>query len=166
MGEEELTSYLTKHKVDISKFGKDGTKSIRQFSAELIRGEAQLMEDGKGQLSRIVDLIILIITKPDTNEVLVQAEQILPDKKVVPRNRLPGPKRRPDENQFLAARRFIKTHLEIDENLVKFSDNVEFIEEEKPSPSYPGVGTLYRKRFIRAEVRLPGSNPMAAGAAL
>merc|ERR1712228_514433 len=90
--------------------------------------------------------------KPETNEVLVQTEQILPDRKVNELNRLPGGKRRPDENQFLSARRILRKQLDADENQVKFSEIVKFVEEEKSSPTYPGVSTLYRKRLINAEV--------------
>jgi len=104
----------------------------------------------------------LIISKPDTNEVLVQTEQILKDK-VNPLNRLPGAKSRPDENQFLSARRIIKKQLEIDENAVKFKEKADFVEEEKSSPSYPGIVTVYRKRLIYAEVCTSGASSSKGG---
>merc|ERR1712194_389311 len=111
-----------------------------------------LMTGQDGKLLRIVDVVLMIIKRPGTNEVLVQAQQIMPDKKPNELNRLPGAKCRPDENQFLSARRVVRKQLEIDENAVKLSENVEFVEEEKSSPSYPGLVTLYRKRLIHAEV--------------
>jgi len=150
--EEALCKYLTNLGVDITKFGVDGSKSIKEFSAELIKGEATLMQDVGGRVSRIVDVVVLVIKRPGSGELLAQSEQILADKSVVPLNRLPGAKRRPDENQFLSARRILRRQLGIDENSVKFDENVEFIEEEKSSPSYPGLVTVYRKRMIRAEV--------------
>jgi hypothetical protein len=67
-------------------------------------------------------------------------------------NRLPGAKRRPDENQFLSARRIIRRQLEIDENQVEFDIKVKNIEEEKSSSGYPGLKTVYRKRIIIASM--------------
>merc|ERR1712039_765492 len=150
--EEALCTYLTNLGVDIEKFGVDGSKTIKEFSAELIKGEATLMQDQQGRVTRVVDVVVLIIKRPNTGEILAQAEQILADKTVIRLNRLPGAKRRPDENQFLSARRILRRQLDADENQVKFSEIVKFVEEEKSSPTYPGVSTLYRKRLINAEV--------------
>merc|ERR1740121_1080447 len=110
------------------------------------------MLDAKARLNRIVDVVVCVIRNPRTNEILVQSEQMWPDKRVVPQNRLPGAKRRPDENQFLSARRIFRRQLEIDENAVKFDENVEFVEDEKTLPAYPGLVTVYRKRLIRADI--------------
>merc|ERR1712190_162728 len=82
----------------------------------------------------------------------------LPDKKVKQLNRLPGAKARPDENQFLSARRIIKKQLEIDENAVKLEEKVDFVEDEKSQPSYPGIITVYRKRLIYAKVHLASAS--------
>jgi len=150
--EEALCTYLTNLGVDIEKFGVDGSKTIKEFSAELIKGEATLMQDTKGRVTRVVDVVVLVIRRPGTGEILAQSEQILADKTVIKLDRLPGAKRRPDENQFLSARRILRRQLGIDENSVKFDENVEFLEEEKTSAAYPGLVTVYRKRMIRAEV--------------
>jgi len=149
--EEALQEHLTGLGVDVAAFGQGGTRSLREFSSELLRGEANLMQDASGALRRVVDVVLLVITKP-TGETLVQAEQLLADGHRVALNRLPGAKRRPDENHFLSARRILRRQLEIDENQVRLNQEVEFVEDEKPSPSYPGLTTLYRKRLIRAEV--------------
>jgi len=150
--EEALHSHLVGLGIDVAKFGQGTAKSLLEFSNELVKGEATLMQDSSGTLKRVVDVVVMIITNPKTNETLVQAEQFLPDGHKVTLNRLPGAKRRPDENQFLSARRIVRRQLELDENLVRLSQEVEFVEEDKPSPSYPGLTTLYRKRLIRAEL--------------
>merc|ERR1712032_1682804 len=58
LGEEALRNHLTTMGVDVSKFGQDGCKTIKQFSAELIRGESTLQQDAASQqLIRIVDVV-------------------------------------------------------------------------------------------------------------
>jgi len=150
-GEEALRAQLTKAGVDVSKFGNPGTKTLREFSAELVKGECTLLQDEKRGAMRVVDVVVLVV-KRKGDQVLVQTEQIGADGKKMVLNRLPGAKRRPDENQFLSARRSIRRQLEIDENQVEFDVKVKNIEEEKPSPGYPGLRTVYRKRIIFASM--------------
>jgi serine/threonine protein kinase len=157
MNEEALRQALTKANIDSSKFGtklESGVqaKSLKEFSAELIKGESTLLQDDNSQLLRVVDVVVLIIKRKNGDEILVQTEQTLPDGKKTILNRLPGAKRRPDENQFLSARRIIRRQLEIEECSVQFDTNVQSIEEEKPSPNYPGLKTVYRKRLITANM--------------
>merc|ERR1719162_642951 len=111
------------------------------------------MNDPNGTLIRVVDLIIIKITNPSSGDVLVQAEQTFPDGTKNALNRLPGAKRRPDENQFLTARRVLRKQLKIDENMVRLdAKGVRYFEEEKSSPAFPGLRTVYRKRLIKAEL--------------
>merc|ERR1712151_1353505 len=95
-------------------------------------------------------------------EILIQTEQIDSHGRRARLDRLPGAKCRPDENQFLSARRILRRQLDIDENLVKLARQVAIIEEVKPSPAYPGLKTVYRKRMIRAEL-LVTEKPGAVG---
>merc|ERR1719163_2283007 len=68
-------------------------------------------------------------------------------------NRLPGTKRRPDENQFVTAQRVLKRQLKMDENFASIKqDDVKVLEDDQQSLSYPGMKTLYRKRIISAEL--------------
>jgi len=150
-GEEALRAQLTKAGVDVSKFGTPGTKTLKEFSAELIKGESTLLQDEKGGAMRVVDVVVLVV-KRKADEVLVQTEQTSADGKRMVLNRLPGAKRRPDENQFLSSRRIIRRQLEFDENQVEFDIKVKNIEEEKTSSGYPGIKTVYRKRIIFASM--------------
>merc|ERR1712226_136270 len=68
-------------------------------------------------------------------------------------NRLPGSKRRPDENHFLAAKRVLSRQLHISEDYIKIDEQgVHIVQEDKDSPSYPGLRTVYVKRIISAEL--------------
>merc|ERR1719343_766665 len=65
--------------------------------------------------------------------------------------RLPGVKRRQDENMFWAAHRMINEQMKINENMVSMNpENVVLIEEEKPSEVYTNLPTIYRRRIISA----------------
>lgn len=152
LGEEALKQHLTSVGIDVNRFGQANTRTIKEFSAELIKGEATLMQDPVGGLVRVVDVVLLIISRGKSAEILVQTSQIFPDGTPQTLNRLPGAKRRPDENQFLSARRILRRQLEIDENLVLLDVDVQNVEEEKSSSSYPGLKTVYRKRLIKAQL--------------
>mmetsp|Transcript_64066 Transcript_64066/g.206364 ORF Transcript_64066/g.206364 Transcript_64066/m.206364 type:complete len:756 (+) Transcript_64066:151-2418(+) len=135
--EENLSEFLTSNKVDVTKFGKDENKALKELTDELLKGEAALMKiDSK--FLRVVDVVILKLVHG--SHVLVDAD-----------SRLPAVKRRPDENMFLAAHRVLSKVLKINENFVDLSkDDVQVTEEETKSPSYFNLPTLYRKRTITA----------------
>jgi len=152
LDEEALREYLVSCNIDIAKFGQDGTKSLKEFSSELIKGETRLLQVASGEILVITEVVMLILHNPATKETLVQTAQVWPDGKTSHQARIPGAKRRPDENQFLCARRILKRQLEIDENAVRISQEVGYIEEDRSSKSYPGLKTVYRKRVIRGEV--------------
>mmetsp|Transcript_126589 Transcript_126589/g.218421 ORF Transcript_126589/g.218421 Transcript_126589/m.218421 type:complete len:767 (-) Transcript_126589:152-2452(-) len=151
MTEEELRAYLQANKVDVSLFGQNHTKTLKDYSAELIKGESSLMQDAGGSLTRVVDVVVIKLVHSVTQSILVQTEQSYPDGTKVPLKRLPGAKRRPDENQFLTAKRILKRQLKVDENHVTYdAKDVQVVEEEKESLAYPGLRTVYRKRIITA----------------
>eukprot|EP00933_Yihiella_yeosuensis_P033266 TRINITY_DN27000_c0_g1_i1.p1 TRINITY_DN27000_c0_g1~~TRINITY_DN27000_c0_g1_i1.p1 ORF type:complete len:769 (-),score=217.56 TRINITY_DN27000_c0_g1_i1:132-2438(-) len=156
MDEDSLTTHLKGLGVDVTKFGKDGARTLKEFSSELIKGETRLLQAASGDLLVITEVVMLIVTNPQTNETLVQVQQVSPDGAVSNKARLPGAKRRPDENQFLSTRRILRRQLEIDENAVIISTDIGYIEEEKSTKSYPGLKTVYRKRVIKASV-IPGA---------
>ncbi|CAJ1357773.1 unnamed protein product [Effrenium voratum] len=135
LDEEALREYLTSHNIDIKKFGKDGTKSLKEFSNELIKGETRLLQVDGGEILVITEVVMLILQNPEAKETLVQTAQVWPDGKASHQARIPGAKRRPDENQFLCARRILKRQLEIDENAVRISQEVGYIEEDRSSKS-------------------------------
>lgn len=152
LNEEALQAYLTGLGIDVQQFGRGDTRSLKELSCELIRGESTLMQDATGALKRVVDIVVMILTNSMTGDILMEAERILPDGHSTPLNRFPACKRRPDENQFISARRILRKHLEIDENLVRLNQEVQFVEDETTSAAYPCLKTVYRKRIIRAEI--------------
>jgi len=127
---------------------------LKEFSAELVRGEATLVKRAGGGLQRVVDVVMLVIENPLTGEVLVQTAHEKKDGHKTTLNRLPGAKCRPDENQFLMARRILRRQLDMNENDANFVLEVHVVEEEKQTDFYPGLKTVYRNRLIRAQLAL------------
>jgi hypothetical protein len=148
--EDELRLFLRSGGVDLSDVG----RPLEDLSAELVRGECALRRRPDGGVLRVVDVIMLKLERVDTGEILIQTGEVSTCGQEGPaRNLLPSGKRRPDENQFDAAKRILTSSLKIDENYINFDLNKATIaEEEGDSPSYPGLRTLYRKRIISAEV--------------
>lgn len=140
--EEELQLFLQSNNVDTSKFGSDGAATWKAFSDELVKGEAQLHRKPDGSLTRLVDVVILEISRAN-GDVLVEVHPA--------GGRLPAVKRRPDENPFWAAKRVLARSLRISENLVRLRENDAcLIVEESESKAYPGLSTIYRRLVIPA----------------
>jgi len=160
-----LGRFLQAHHIDPSAFGKERTKTLQELSTELITGESSLMSLPAGDVVRIVDVVLLqlkvtmqahgsgvehllVVTKETSASSAGSESQV---------NRLPGTKRRPDENHFHAAKRILQRQLKVPENFINLdAENVQVWEEEKDSPSYPGLRTVYCKRIIKAELQAGG----------
>jgi len=151
LNEEDLTVYLKTYRVDIEQFGVGKAKTLQEFSSELLKGESSLCHGTDGQIIRVVDVVLLKLKNAQNGKYLVQAAQTYPDGTNVTLNRLPGTKRRPDENQFLTARTIVQRQLKINDNHVTCAaHDVQSVEEEKTSNAYPSIRTVYRKRIINA----------------
>jgi hypothetical protein len=148
--EEQLEEYLKANNVDTAKFNEGSTKSLKDFSDELVRGEAHLVKNSQGQITRSVDVVILHITKAN-GECLVQVSETANGQTKM-LNRLPAVKRRPDENMFWAAHRVLSKVLRVEENSVNFDANdVKIVEEQSSSTAYFGLPTKYRRFIINAQ---------------
>eukprot|EP00928_Gymnodinium_smaydae_P020352 TRINITY_DN17867_c0_g4_i1.p1 TRINITY_DN17867_c0_g4~~TRINITY_DN17867_c0_g4_i1.p1 ORF type:complete len:778 (-),score=158.85 TRINITY_DN17867_c0_g4_i1:186-2474(-) len=157
--EDELRQYLIENKVDPEIYGKGPAKTLAELSAELTKGESSLMVQKDGVVVRIVDVVVLHITKAGVAEVLVEAQEKLADGTINRLERLPGAKRRPDEHMFTAAQTLLRRQLQMDENCVTIDNtNTKLVEMEKDSLAYPGMKTIYRKRIISAELYKPSDS--------
>jgi serine/threonine protein kinase len=154
--EDELLSFLTEHKINVTAFGQNHAKTLKEFSTELIKGESSLMVQPNGQVVRVVDVVLLYLSKQGTKDILVETQEKFGADDIKALNRLPGTKRRPDENHFVTAQRVLKRQLKMDENCANIQkEDVKVIEELKDSSSFPGLQSLYRKRIIKAELLAP-----------
>jgi hypothetical protein len=165
LSEEELGEHLRTHAVDTERFGRDGALSLKDFSDELRRGTSCLVErpedtttassSSKTRLVRCVDVLLLKLVRKDTGLVLAELDATASGSSSQA-SRLPGLKRRADENEFLAAKHAIHKKMHWNLNWVSFgaaAGNV--IEEETDSAKFPGLPTVYRKTILSAEVAEP-----------
>jgi len=151
MNRAALNQFLKKNKVDVSQFGKGKAKTLKQLSDELLVGECTLIVAEGGSVIRVVEPVLLTLINSESRQVLLQTEMTHPDRTKVSLNRLPGSKRRPDENMFLTCKRIISKNLDINSNQVTFDKNsVLVFEEERMSTGYPCLKTLYRKTVVTA----------------
>jgi hypothetical protein len=157
MKADDLMQFLTSNKVDISQFGQGKAKSLQDFSAELLKGECQLIQDPEsGAVVRIVEPVLVRMLNTAKGTMLVQAEHKDEKGAVVQLHRLVGTKRRPDENIFNTAKRILQKYLQLDPNQVTFeTKDIQVEENETESQAYPGMRTLYQKRTVTAYFTQP-----------
>lgn len=156
LNEDELVKFLQENNVDPKQFGQNNSKSLKDFSNELLKGESSLMLQSDGKVLRVVDIVLLMLKKEGCDDVLIEASEKFPDGRSSTLNRLPGSKRRPDENHFVTAQRVLKRQLKMDENVVNLnSSDVKVVEAMQESHSYPGLSSMYRKRIISATLLQP-----------
>jgi len=154
LAEDDLAEVLQHNGADPSLFGKGAAKSLKDFSTELVKGEASLMAGVDGGLVRVVDIVLLKLVNPQASEMLVLSERTHSGGEVDSTPGLPSAKRRPDENQFLTVKRILRRQLKIDENRVKINaKSVRYYQEEKALPEFPGITTVFRRRVIAARLR-------------
>jgi len=154
LAEDDLAEVLQHNGADPSLFGKGAAKSLKDFSTELVKGEASLMAGVDGGLVRVVDIVLLKLVNPQASEMLVLSERTHSGAEVDSTPNLPSAKRRPDENQFLTVKRILRRQLKIDENRVKINaKSVRYYQEEKTLPEFPGITTVFRRRVIAARLR-------------
>merc|ERR1740121_155010 len=149
--EEELQKFLEENNVSLDAFATSGAGSLAKLAEELQMGDAALTRMPDGRIMRVVEVIVLKLTRAN-GDMLVQAWQ--KDASGAKKGeRMPGVKRRQDENLFWAAHRMFDSLMKINDNMVKMDpDNVILIEEEKPSEVYTNLPTIYRRRIIPATV--------------
>lgn len=149
--EEQLESFLESNKVVVSTFGKGQAHSLADFANEMVKGDSTLMMDRNKRLVRVVDVVLMKLVSKRTGKVLVQTDIQFADKSTKKLDRLPGMKKRPDENAYITAKKVITKTLCMDENDVIIDPGrVEEFEDEQASVNYPGLPTVYHKRIITA----------------
>ena len=111
------------------------------------------MKDAKsgGRLMRTLDIVVVRMRENNSKRMLVEAEHRLIDGRQIITNRLPATKVRSGENVWGCARRLVETKLGLLDGNVNIRMGAEDImEEEKESPSYPGLMSLNRNHFVVA----------------
>jgi hypothetical protein len=160
--EEALKKFLSGSKVDVANFGVGDAKTLHEFAEELSTSEASLTIAENGSVIRVVDVILLVLFRVSNNskvkkEMLVEVKTKRDKANVEKRTDwLPGTKLLFQESPFQAVNRLLERMLQIPEQYVSLNDQtIRIVEETKDSPSYPGLRTLYRKRYITGDLLRP-----------
>merc|ERR1711972_217218 len=120
--------------------GQGTNRSLKDFSAELVTGEAVLHHSQNGKIVRLVDVVVLNISRDD-GCILVEVSQTV-NGTTRTLNRLPAIKQRADENQFLAAQRCLRKVLRMPENCVNIRpDGIRTCDTEGDSSDFCGLPT-------------------------
>ncbi|CAE7811076.1 IPL1 [Symbiodinium sp. CCMP2456] len=150
--EEELTAYLTELKVDVSQYGRQGAKTLKQLSDELVKGEVQVGTDKNGVPVVVSEVVNLCIHDPMRGEMLCQYKQLGSGDCAYEHLSLPCTTRRPEENEFLVAKRILKRRLRINPNTVILETKVRRLQEERSTNAYPGLIFVERELVITANL--------------
>merc|ERR1719436_1299638 len=75
LNQQELRGRLEAAGVDVSQFGQNGARTLKDFSQELYRGEASVQENPSGELVRTVNVVIIVMRDRKTGRTLVQTKQ-------------------------------------------------------------------------------------------
>lgn len=150
LDEEELNEFLKKNDVDTSKWGEGTFKSVEDLTEELTKGESALVKNERdGRIHRVVDIVLLQLTREDTGDILIEASEKYKES-AQKLDRLPAVKRRADEHQFISVRRMVTKYMQMPDNAVTVdSTDVRMVEEEQESKAFFGLNTVYRKRFMK-----------------
>lgn len=151
-----LYTLLRKHNIDTNLYSSNKSKSVEQLHNEIMLGESVLTIE-EDQLIRQIDVLCIMIKKPDSNLVLREKWQQHAGKD--PRSRycllaekmLPGE----DTNIKKVVVRALDEELEslgivLDFNI--FSDTLDKISNESYSQSYPGLKTRYNTFIIQVTI--------------
>merc|ERR1719321_2470864 len=70
--EEELRQWLVDHEIDLDDWPAD---RVSELQGELARGEASVEKFKDGRVRRVVNQLILVLTKEGTGEILVESDE-------------------------------------------------------------------------------------------
>jgi len=147
----ELKKFMQRKGVDISPATH---KSLEDLFAETRKGDASLVLDPKGDITHVIDIVLLQVVDPKTNMVLIETERTVAGGGQEKAIRLPSSKRRPDENHFFTVWRLLGEQLTLDSDMVAVdATDIRFFEEEKDSAQFPGLKTVYRTRLMKASLQ-------------
>ena len=142
----ELMEWLSRHKIDFSKWGSGATKSLEDLLEEVQIGDTKLRT-----AKRIVEVAVVLIRSGE--KYLIETKQVFADNRVRHRNWPPSEKLQLGESPEGAANRCLF------EELGLRSDQIQSMQrkngpliEEGDSTSYPGLCTEYRLHIFEANV--------------
>lgn len=143
----------------LAKYGQGDAKTFDQLAQELIRGECCFMQNEKGEIVRVVEIIWCKIPNPkNKDQILVEMERIYADGGKRGVKKILGGKRRPLESIAASAKRSINKELTLEDRQIGIDENAlpdtGVAEDVRVSPSYPGLSSVYRVHIVPCEIKI------------
>lgn len=149
----QLKRHMKRKGVDISP---TTHKSLEDLFAETRKGDAALMLDPTGDITHVIDVVMIQVVHKASCTVLVETERVSADGVKEKEARLPSARRRADENHFFTVWRILGEQLALEAEMVAVDPgDVRCFEEEKESSRFPGLRTLFRKRLMKGMLQEP-----------
>ena len=143
-----LQAWLRSNNIDTSEWGKGEAKTIADLLTEITNGECVLQDNPP---RRIVSVAQVLIRRGEYT--LIEARQEFGDGRARLRNHPLSEKIKPGEHYQEAVRRGIQEELGVPpESISVLASSYRQTYEETPSPSYPGLRTLYIFDIVEARV--------------
>lgn len=150
----DLVGWLATNGIDTTTWGKSESKQAIDLWHEYEAGETSFENDPP---TRLVEVVQILIRRHGL--ALLELEQEFRDGRRRSRWVPPSEKRKRDEAPRAAAKRCFQEELALDPSMVVLSEHYRTVEEMAPSPSYPGLLTLYRFRIFEGRTEnLPTSD--------
>jgi len=152
---DELINWLTLISIDLNQWNTGYAKSVDHLYEEIEKGESSIQLEPP---LRIVKVVQVLVTQED--QILIELEQELDDKRKRNRNIPPSEKMKPGEDCLVAAKRCLLEELGVDQNNVilnmqECKANIRY----RKSRSYPGLRTKYIIFRVYAQVKGLSQDP-------
>ena len=144
---KKVEDWLLAHEIDISYWGKNGTKTVNDLIQELKLGECTLTADSY----RLVTFVSLAIFQKA--KVLIELEQVLSDGSVRKRNKLPAEKVRQGESIVNTVIRCLKEELGLNLSQYHIIKKKFIGESTYESKSYINLQTKYIQHRVYIETK-------------
>jgi serine/threonine protein kinase len=146
--EDQMKNQLTKHKIDMKKFGTGKARSIRELAEETSTGETRFYSNGT-QMRRYLEILVVKI-KNSYGGYLIETGHSFGKGQSSSKNQFPATKVRPYEDKVWAVRRLLG-EVDIPYSSSKIQFGPRRVETQE-SPSYPGITTVYLKQVVEVSL--------------
>ena len=150
---DALRNYLSQHNFYTGEWGRGQAKTAEDLLSELNNAESTLVLGEDGSVLRCLRVVRMRLQRPESDNFLIEAKNILMDGRERAHGRMPGVTMEVNEAWRDAAIRGAREKLG-NEMEVSYAKLLHTTDEVKPSASYPEL--LSRYTFYEVELRIPG----------
>lgn len=152
-----LGSLLEAGAVMTQGWGQGEAKTVGDLFQEIKDDESVLRIEatlGGVRLVRVLRVVKMAIIQTRTRQILQEVKQILPDGRIRERNQIPGGKISFNETSMDAFYREMEEELTLEPGEYTWTPPLRPVFEERVSPSYPGLITVYETYLFSVNLNL------------